>query len=84
MLTGLGLGFTALFFRNNIIRVFTELTGSQEVLVRFYQFSQLPQHTSRSDITMIILCSVAISTLAGLLPAWRAARLKPVEALRSE
>ncbi len=81
---GLGLGFTALFFRNNVIRAFTELTGSQEVLVRFYQFSQLPQHTSRSDITMIVVCSVVISTLAGLLPAWRAARLKPVEALRSE
>jgi len=83
-LSGLGLGFTALYFRNNIIRVFTELTGSQEVLVRFYQFSQLPAHTSRNDITMIVVCSVVISTLAGLLPAWRAARLKPVEALRSE
>ena len=83
-LTGLGLGFTALYFRNNIIRVFTELTGSQEVLVRFYQFSQLPAHTARSDILMIVVCSVVISTIAGLLPAWRAARLKPVEALRSE
>jgi lipoprotein-releasing system permease protein len=83
-LAGLGLGFTALFFRNNIVRVFTELTGSQEVLVRFYQFSQLPAHTSGSDIRMIVICSVVISTLAGLLPAWRAARLKPVEALRSE
>ena len=83
-LAGLGLGATALFFRNNIIKAFTELTGSQEVLVRFYQFSQLPSYTSRSDITMIVVCSIAISTLAGLLPAWRAARLKPVEALRSE
>ena len=83
-LAGLGLGFTALFFRNDLIRVFTELTGSQEVLVRFYQFSQLPQHTSGSDIRLIVICSIVISTLAGLLPAWRAARLKPVEALRSE
>jgi lipoprotein-releasing system permease protein len=81
---GLGLGFLALYFRNDVIRVFTELTGSEQVLVRFYQFSQLPAHPSRSDITMIVVCSIVISTLAGLLPAWRAARLKPVEALRSE
>ena len=81
---GLGLGMTALYFRNGIIRTFTELTSSEEVLVRFYQFSNLPAHTSASDVTTIVVCSVAISTLAGLLPAWRAARLKPVEALRSE
>jgi lipoprotein-releasing system permease protein len=81
---GLGLGFTALYFRNDVIRAFTELTGSQEVLVRFYQFSQLPAYTSSRDVTMIVVCSIVISTLAGLLPAWRAARLKPVEALRSE
>lgn len=81
---GLGLGFGALYFRNDVIRAFTELTGSQEVLVRFYQFSQLPAYTSASDVTMIVVCSIVISTLAGLLPAWRAARLRPVEALRSE
>ncbi|ACB75367.1 ABC transporter permease [Opitutus terrae] len=83
-LLGLALGLTTLFFRNDIIRGFTELTGSQEVLVRFYQFSQLPAYTSRSDLTLIVVCAIVISTLAGLLPAWRAARLKPVEALRSE
>jgi lipoprotein-releasing system permease protein len=33
---------------------------------------------------LIIVLTIIISTLAGLLPAWRAARLKPVEALRSE
>ncbi len=83
-LAGLGLGFAALYFRNDAVRAFTELTGSEQVLVRFYQFSQLPAYTSRRDITMIVVCSIVISTLAGLLPAWRAARLKPVEALRSE
>ncbi len=81
---GLALGFTALFFRDNIIRTFTQLTSSQEVLVRFYQFSKLPAYTATSDVVMIVVCSIVISTLAGLLPAWRAARLKPVEALRSE
>jgi lipoprotein-releasing system permease protein len=28
--------------------------------------------------------TIVISTLAGLLPAWKAASLRPVEALRSE
>ena len=83
-IAGLGLGFGTLYLRNDIIRVFTELTASEAVLVRFYQFKELPQHTSGRDIAMVVTVSIVISTLAGLLPAWRAARLKPVEALRSE
>jgi lipoprotein-releasing system permease protein len=81
---GLALGFTLLHFRNDMIRVFTQLTGSEEVLTRFYQFSRLPAYTAPGDIALIIVSSIVISTLAGLLPAWRAARLNPVEALRSE
>lgn len=81
---GLGLGMGFLYFRNDMIRVFTQLTGSEEVLTRFYQFSRLPAHTAPNDVIMIVVCAIVISTLAGLLPAWRAARLKPVEALRNE
>ncbi|KXU37452.1 ABC transporter permease [Cephaloticoccus primus] len=81
---GLGLGLTFLHFRNDVVRLFTELTGSEQVLARFYQFSQLPSHTARGDLVLIVICAVVISTLAGLLPAWRAARFKPVEALRAE
>ncbi len=81
---GLGLGYTFLYFRNDLIRVFTELTGSEEVLTRFYQFSQLPAHLAPNDRILIVVSAIVISTLAGLIPAWRAARLKPVEALRSE
>ena len=83
-LAGLGLGLGTLHFRNELVAAFTRLTASEEVLVRFYQFSQLPAHTAARDVGLIVVCSVAISTLAGLLPAWRAARLKPVEALRNE
>lgn len=81
---GVVMGFVFLYFRNDMIRVFTQLTGSEEVLARFYQFSRLPAYTAREDIVLIVLCAIVISTLAGLLPAWRASRLKPVEALRSE
>jgi len=81
---GLAIGFSFLHVRNDLIRIFTELTGSEEVLARFYQFSQLPSYSAPGDVGLIIACAIVISTLAGLLPAWRAARLKPVEALRSE
>ncbi|MFT3782510.1 MAG: ABC transporter permease [Nibricoccus sp.] len=83
-LLGVVLGFGALTFRNDFVGVVMQITQRQEVLQRFYQFSRLPAHTAPKDIVIIIFCSIVISTLAGLLPAWRAAKLKPVEALRSE
>jgi lipoprotein-releasing system permease protein len=81
---GLAMGFGALHFRQDVLNAFTRLTSSEQVLARFYQFSQLPSYSDTHDVTMIVICSIVISTLAGLLPAWRAAQLKPVEALRSE
>jgi lipoprotein-releasing system permease protein len=83
-LLGLGLGFVALYFRNDVVLWITRVTQHEGVIRQFYQFSELPSHVSSGDITRIIGLTVVISTLAGLLPAWRAARLKPVEALRSE
>jgi lipoprotein-releasing system permease protein len=81
---GLALGFGVLYVRDDIVRIFTKLTASEAALVRFYQFSHLPSYSDPSYILAIIVCTIGISTLAGLLPAWRAAKLKPVEALRSE
>jgi lipoprotein-releasing system permease protein len=84
--TTLGIGFavTALTFRNEVLHTFARLTQSEAALLRFYQFSNLPLSYSVRDFVLIITSSVVIATLAGLLPAWRAARLKPVEALRNE
>ena len=81
---GLGLGFGLLHYRNAVVQLIASLTMGQEVFVKFYQFSSLPAHTEAKDVIMIIVFSVVASTLAGLIPAWRAAKLKPVEALRSE
>ena len=84
--TTLGLlgGFAALAVRNDVVLGIARLTQRQEVLQRFYQFSSLPSHTAPKDVVLIVTLTIVISTLAGLVPAWRAARLKPVEALRSE
>ena len=81
---GLAGGFFALAVRNDVVLGIARLTQRQEVLQRFYQFSSLPSHTDPRDIVLIVTLTIVISTLAGLIPAWRAARLKPVEALRSE
>jgi lipoprotein-releasing system permease protein len=81
---GIGLAMLALAFRNEVVHTFARLTHSQAALLRFYQFSNLPATYSARDFIVIITSAVVIATLAGLLPAWRAARLKPVEALRSE
>jgi lipoprotein-releasing system permease protein len=83
-LAGLAFGWLVLKFRNEIVEVLASVTVGKEVFIRFYQFVNLPAHTTTFDITIIVIGSIVISTLAGLVPAWRAAKLKPVEALRSE
>jgi len=81
---GLALGFGLLHFRNHLVSLIARLTMGQEAFVKFYQFSSLPAHTLPRDVALIIVFSVLASTVAGLIPAWRAAKLQPVEALRSE
>lgn len=81
---GLVLGFALLHWRDNLVQLIARFTMGQEAFVKFYQFSSLPAHTAPKDVAIIVIFSLAAATLAGLIPAWRAARLKPVEALRSE
>jgi len=81
---GLGLAWVVITFRNEIVQILARLTVGPEVFQQFYGFVDLPSHTTGSDLTIIIIGSIVASTLAGLVPAWRAAKLKPVEALRSE
>ena len=82
--TGLGLGFVLLHYRNALVAFIASFTMGQEVFEKFYQFSSLPAHTETKDVVIIVVFSLIASTFAGLIPAWRAAKLKPVEALRSE
>jgi lipoprotein-releasing system permease protein len=81
---GVGLGWAFMFFRNDILRAFMRLTSSDAAIAQFYNTSLLPSHLGARDFWIIVVFSICISTFAGLLPAWRASRLNPVEALRNE
>jgi len=51
---------------------------------RVYFIDHLPVNTKPSDVVMIVLASLLIAALATLYPAIQAARMYPVEAIRSE
>jgi lipoprotein-releasing system permease protein len=46
--------------------------------------SKLPADLDAGETTAVVVMALALSLLATLYPAWRAARLDPVEALRYE
>ena len=81
---GLGLGLLALEYRNEFLHFMTRMTGRELLPAAIYQIHELPAEILRSDLAIICGGSFAICKLAGLLPAWKASRLEPVEALRHE
>lgn len=81
---GIGAGLVCLHFRNTIIGWFQGWTQSEQAFQAAYFFAEIPVAYQRQDFVLISGFAVVMSTLAGLVPAWRAARLKPAEALRNE
>lgn len=49
-----------------------------------YNFEHLPVLVRPLTVTIIVLASMAICSLAAVFPAWQASRLNPVEALRHD
>lgn len=84
VLSGLGLGMLALTYRNEFLAFMKWLTGQELFPSNIYIFDQLPALIVRKDIALICGGSLIVCLLAGLIPAWSAGRLKPVEALRHE
>lgn len=81
---GMAFAFTALAYRNEFVHTLAKWTETEAALERFYQFVNLPVRYQAHDLILISVCAVGISTFAGMIPAWRAARLKPSDALRNE
>jgi lipoprotein-releasing system permease protein len=67
------------------IRGFVEgLFGTRLFPAEFYFLAQLPTRIDAGEIALVAILALALSFLATLYPAWHAARVDPVEALRHE
>jgi lipoprotein-releasing system permease protein len=60
------------------------LTGTELFSEEIYFLSKLPAQVEWSEVAVVIGMAVTLSILATIYPAWRAAKLDPVEALRYE
>jgi len=83
-LAGYGLGILALSYRNEFLHLMNRLTGFSLFPPSIYMFTELPALIISRDILLICGSAWVVCILGGLIPAWRAGRLKPVEALRYE
>jgi lipoprotein-releasing system permease protein len=82
--TGFLLGLAFSLNIDTIRRWLEGLTGTELWSAEIRFLSQLPAKVEAGDVLSVVAMGLALSFLATIYPAWRAARLDPVEALRYE
>ena len=81
---GILMALVCLNYRSEILSAYADITNTQTNFLGQYDVYDIPVHYLASDFITVTCFALAISTLAGLIPALRAARLKPADALRGE
>lgn len=84
--TSIGLVLGVLFCKNieNIRQFLQNLSGKELFSAEIYFLSRLPAEINPAEVATIAGLSLLLSFVATLYPAYRAAKMDPVEALRYE
>jgi len=83
-LTGLALGMTLIRYRNEFSHWLASTLHIEIFPREVYQFSSIPAEVIPRDVAIICISAFFICSFAALIPAYFAARLDPVKALRYE
>ena len=83
-LIGLGTGIFLVQYRNQVRDFLASTFHIQLFPASVYQFSEIPAEIVPHDVAVICISGFVICTVAALIPAFFAARLDPVKALRFE
>jgi lipoprotein-releasing system permease protein len=83
-LVGFGLGLLVCLNIEEIRRFLSWLSSTELFSPELYYLSQMPADVDSGETIAVLIMALALSFVATLYPAWRAARLDPVEALRYE
>ncbi|QQP92114.1 lipoprotein-releasing ABC transporter permease subunit [Skermanella sp. TT6] len=81
---GLVLGVAFADNIESIRQVLQNLLGTELFSAEIYFLTQLPAEIDWSEVARVVLMALGLSFGATIYPAWRAAKLDPVEALRYE
>lgn len=83
-IAGVLLGVVICLNIESIRQFFSWMTGRILFNPELYFLSQLPAKMDARETTYVVIMALGLSFIATVFPAWRAARLDPVEALRYE
>ena len=83
-ITGLALGMTLIRYRNEFSHWLASTLHIEIFPREVYQFSSIPAEVIPKDVAIICISAFFICSFAALIPAYFAARLDPVKALRYE
>ncbi len=82
--TGLAAGMTLIRFRNEFSQWLSSTLHIEVFPREVYQFSKIPAEVIPGDVAKVCVMAFVICSFAALIPAYFAARLDPVKALRFE